>query len=249
MLEYEKQKWDNIKKTGDFLDFIEDPKVNIDGWMIHNIDTAKSGFWVAANVNFDFDVKELIEKAPQIAANEVSTVTRLPQEVEHHEKYGFSNGYDRHGINDDLKKIIIELGFEEGNYSSYINNQPPATMIHRHMDYMSCWIREQDVLGSDIRDIVFDKVLKQPAATKPVYRCFVALDDWHPGQIVNFEPDFWSGWKKGDAAFFDWRNTPHTTANSGIENRPFLKITGTIENDSYITESRKSGVVEQRTVR
>ena len=170
MLEYEKQKWDNIKKTGDFLDFIEDPKVNIDGWMIHNIDTAKSGFWVAANVNFDFDVKELIEKAPQIAANEVSTVTRLPQEVE-------------------------------------------------------------------------------PAATKPVYRCFVALDDWHPGQIVNFEPDFWSGWKKGDAAFFDWRNTPHTTANSGIENRPFLKITGTIENDSYITESRKSGVVEQRTVR
>lgn len=72
-----------------------------------------------------------------------------------------------------------------------------------------------------------------------IYRCFVALEDWQPGQIVNFEPGYWENWKKGDVVFFDWRNTIHSTANTGEHNRPLLKITGTIPNDTYITLAQK----------
>ena len=38
MLEYEKQKWDNIDTVGDFFDFLEDPKAYILEWMSYNID-------------------------------------------------------------------------------------------------------------------------------------------------------------------------------------------------------------------
>ena len=85
---------------------------------------------------------------------------------------------------------------------------------------------------------------KQPKGTKPVYRCFVALDNWHPGQIVNFEPNFWTEWKKGDVLFFDWRNTPHSTANCGKKDRPLLKITGTLKDPTYVDEARQDKLVK-----
>ena len=156
MLEYEKQKWDNIDTVGDFLDFLEDPKANILEWMSYNIDQSKSGFWIGANIDFNFDIEKLIKATPQIASKDTSAVTRVPQELEHHKKFNYSNGYDRHLIDDNLKSIVNALGFEEG-YSAYINNQPPATLMHRHIDFMSCWTYEQDV---DIRKLQYDKELK-----------------------------------------------------------------------------------------
>ncbi len=240
MLEYEKQKWDNIDTVGDFLDFLEDPKANILEWMSYNIDQSKSGFWIGANIDFNFDIEKLIKATPQIASKDTSAVTRVPQELEHHKKFNYSNGYDRHLIDDNLKSIVNALGFEEG-YSAYINNQPPATLMHRHIDFMSCWTYEQDV---DIRKLQYDKELKQPKSSKPLYRCFVALDDWHPGQVVNFEPDFWTKWKKGDVLFFDWRNTPHSTANCGTKDRPWLKITGTLKDASYVLDARDNNNIK-----
>lgn len=238
MLEYEKQRWESIETVGDFLDFIEDPKADVLGWMSYNVNWAKSGFWVAANVKFDFDITELVEKQPEIASTEVSALSRVPSELEHHEKFKFTNGYDRHRIDDNLRKIVKALGFEKG-YIATMNNQPPATLMHRHVDF-GCWNYDQQ------RDLPFDKDKRQPKDAKPVYRCFVALDDWHPGQMINMEPDFWTNWKKGDVLFFDWKNTPHSTANCGIHNRPLLKITGTIDDDSYIYESKETGIVARQ---
>ena len=51
--------------------------------------------------------------------------------------------------------------------------------------------------------------------------------------------------EKGDVLFFDWRNTPHSTANCGIHNRPFLKITGTVDDDSYIHKSKEKGSIKK----
>ena len=240
MLELEKQKWDSIKTVGDFLDFIEDPDADILSWMSHNIDKRLSGFWIGARVKFDIDVDRLVREKPQIGSTEISPITRVPAEVKHHNQYKYGNGYNRHTINDDLAKIVEALGFEKG-YSAFINNQPPATVVHRHIDFLSCWTYEQH---RDIRSLEYDKILKQPKGTKPIYRCFVALDDWHPGQIVNFEPNFWTEWKKGDVLFFDWRNTPHSTANCGKKDRPLLKITGTLKDPTYVEQARHDKLVK-----
>jgi len=80
---------------------------------------------------------------------------------------------------------------------------------------------------------------------KPIWRCFVALADWEPGQLVNFEPNFWTEWKEGDVVFFDWKNTPHSTANCSSKNRPFLKITGVLDDDSFVEEARTNGTVKK----
>lgn len=237
---YEKEKWDAIETVGDFLDFIEDPNADVLGWMSYNVDWSKAGFWIAAQVNFNLDIQSMIEKEPEILSTEVSSKNRVPSEFIHHDKYGYTSGYDRHNINEELAKIVKVLGFEEG-YIATINNQPPATLMHRHTDF-GCWNYTQQ------RSTLFDKDKRQPTDAKPVYRCFVALDDWHPGQMIQMEPDFWTGWKKGDVMFFEWKNTPHSTANCGIHNRPILKITGTIKDDSYIHETKKTRIPVQLNV-
>ena len=62
---------------------------------------------------------------------------------------------------------------------------------------------------------------------------------------MNFEPGFWTNWKKGDVLFFDWRNTPHSTANCGVHERPLLKITGTIDDDLYVWQAKENKTVKQ----
>ena len=246
MQDYAKQKWDEISKVRDFLAFLEDPKVNVSEFMNTLVDPTKSGFWVGAHVEFDIDVDAIISDKPEISHTEISNTTRTASEIEHHHKYNFTNGYDRHRPSPELLKIASALGFNS-NPSCHINNQLPGTLMHRHIDFVSCYTYEQGN-ESDFLDRDYDKQRRQPKNQKDIWRCFVALDDWHPGQIVNFEPGFWTKWKKGDVLFFDWRNTPHSTANCGINNRPLLKITGTVDDDSYIRESRKNGSIKQITV-
>jgi len=236
MLEKEKQKWDNIKTVKDFVDFIESKDLDVLGWQLHNRDLSKSGFWIGAHVKFDIDLENFLNEKPDIAPDEISTANRTHQEIEEHKKYGSANGYARHSINKNLAKIVEALGFEEG-YSSYVNNQRPHNLLRRHSDLISCYINEQQ----NILNQEFDKEKKQPKEAKPIWRCFVALDDWHEGQIVNFEPDYWSHWKKGDVMFFDWQNTAHSTANTGVKDRPLLKITGTMKDDSFVHQSRETG--------
>ena len=116
--------------------------------------------------------------------------------------------------------------------------------MHRHIDFVSCYTYEQSD-DKDFLELDYDKERRQPKGQKDIWRCFVALDDWKPGQIVNFEPGFWTKWKKGDVLFFDWRNTPHSTANCGVDNRPFLKVTGILDDDSYVTDARDKGTIKK----
>jgi hypothetical protein len=243
MLDYEKQKWKDITKVRDFLAFLEDPKVNVMEFMKTLADPAKSGFWVAAKVDFDVDVDAIISQKPDISHDDISRTTRTASEIEHHNRFKFTNGYDRHKPPQELTRIASVLGFNS-NPSCHINNQLPGTLMHRHIDFVSCYTYEHGT-ESDFLDGEYDKQRRQPKDQKDIWRCFVALDDWRPGQIVNFEPGFWTNWKKGDVLFFDWRNTPHSTANCGIHNRPLLKITGTVDDDTYITESKKSGEIKK----
>ena len=238
MLDYTKKKWEEITKVREFLAFLEDPKADVMELMKTLVDPTKSGFWIAANVKFDIDIAKIINEVPQISHYDISNTTRTPSEIEHHKKFNYTNGYDRHVPTPDVMQIATALGFEEGA-SCYINNQLPGTLMHRHIDFVGCHTYEQ-TQDKDFLDLEYDKEKRQPKGQKEIWRCFVALADWQPGQIVNFEPGFWTKWKKGDALFFDWRNTPHSTANCGIHNRPLLKITGTVRDDKYILEAKET---------
>ena len=243
MLEYTKKKWQDIKKVKDLLSFIEDPKANVMELMKTLVDPAKSGFWIAANVNFDLDIEKIIDAEPEISHDDISKTTRTASEIEHHKKYKFTNGYDRHTPSKEVLKIASALGFKS-NPSCHINNQLPGTLMHRHIDLVSCYTYEQSN-DKKFLELDYDKERRQPKGQQDIWRCFVALDDWKPGQIVNFEPGFWTKWKKGDVLFFDWRNTPHSTANCGINNRPFLKVTGMLDDDSYVIDARDKGTIKQ----
>lgn len=241
----EQKSWNSINTVKDFFKFIEDPELDVRNFMLEICDLSKSGWWIIGNVNFDIDVQSIIKAKPQIKASDVSTITRIPCEQKHHDKFGYTNGYDRFVAQGELNKIVEALGFEPG-YHAVINNQPPAGVLHRHSDYITTYMYARNDEGEfENMDKPYDKILRQPKGSKPIYRCFVALDDWHPGQIVYFEPNFWTHWKKGDVMFFDWRNTPHSSANTGDHQRPLLKITGYLKNDKHILESRHTGEKKQ----
>lgn len=243
MLDYTKNKWDQITKVKDLLAFLEDPKADVMELMKTLVDPAKSGFWIAANVDFDIDIDTIICNKPAISHHDISTTTRTASEIEHHKKHNFTNGYDRHDPTEEVMKIASALGFNT-NPSCYINNQLPGTLMHRHIDFVSGYIYEQSE-DTEFLELEYDKERRQPKGQKDLWRCFVALDDWKPGQIVNFEPGFWTNWKKGDVLFFDWRNTPHSTANCGIDNRPFLKITGILDDDSFVMDAKNNGTIKK----
>ena len=243
MLNYAQKKWNNISKVKDFLAFLEDPKIDVLEFMKTQVDKSKSGFWIAAHVNFDIDIDSILEQKPQIKHNDVSVITRTPSEIKHHKKFKFTNGYNRHLPPTDVMQIASILGFNN-NPSCYINNQTPGTLLNRHIDFVSCYTYERSD-DKDFLELPYDIKRRQAKGHKDIYRCFVALDDWKPGQIVNFEPGFWTNWKKGDVMFFDWRNTPHSTANCGIDNRPLLKITGTVDDDSYIKLAKETSKIKK----
>ena len=241
---YTKNKWDRIKTVQHLIEFIEDPKCDVMGMSNELVDLNKSSFWTAANVKFDIDVQKLLNTKPNIRHDEISTVTMVPSELEYHKENNYTNGYDRIKPNDDVDKIVRALGFGE-NSSVWVNVQPPGALMGRHVDFISCFTYENIDKSESLNKMTYDKARRQPAGLKTIWRCFVALDDWKPGQIVNFEPGFWSNWKKGDVVFFDWKNTPHSTANCGATLRPLLKITGVIDDDEYVINGRENKKITQ----
>jgi hypothetical protein len=241
---YTKEKWNSIKIVQDLVEFMEDPKCDVMGMSNELVDLDKSSFWTAANVEFDIDIQQIINIKPNIRHDEISETTMVPSELEYHKKNNYTNGYDRIRPNNEIKKIVKALGFGD-NSSVWVNNQPPGAIMGRHVDFIGCFTYENIEKDKALEEMLYDKEKRQPVGLKTIWRCFVALTDWQPGQIVNFEPGFWTEWKKGDVVFFDWKNTPHSTANCGSKNRPFLKITGVLDDDSFVEEARTNGTVKQ----
>ena len=60
MLLEEKKNWDKISKVKDFLTFLEDPDMDVMALMKTLADPSKSGFWIAAHVDFDFDIEKIL---------------------------------------------------------------------------------------------------------------------------------------------------------------------------------------------
>lgn len=80
---------------------------------------------------------------------------------------------------------------------------------------------------------------------KNLVRFFIMLDDWRPGQFMQFGSEFLR-WKRGDVIFFRWQDVPHGTANTGHYNRPLLQLTG--ETTPEFEEMLKDPTVRQLSI-
>ena len=231
---YTLDKWKKVKTVGDYLDLLEDPNTNWQNLLDTFIDKSKSGFWLAGNIK---NLPPTKLSTPAIHNDELNKETMTKPEMVMHEANNYGNGYDRHVADDWQYKVADVLGFESP--SVWLNNQPPGALMARHVDVLTCFMYEK---GSE-RDLLFDKIKRQPAGSKSIYRCFIALEDWQPGQLFSFEPDYWTNWKKGDIIFFEWQHTPHSTANTGFKDRPLLKITGTLKDENWIMKAKNTGEI------
>ena len=227
-------KWQKVKTVGDFLNFIESPDIDYVDFTNSFANNMEQSFWVAAHITNTPNYKQLLKNKPEISSTELSSITMTASELNYYKSNNFGNGYDRYKPDSALIKIADALGFEDA--SIWINNQSPGTVMGRHVDCITCFMYENE---EELKSQLFDKERRQPADSKNIWRCFVALEDWEPGQIVNFEPNFWTNWSKGDVLFFDWRNTAHSTANAGVKDRPFLKITGTMKDDQFVLDAKQ----------
>ena len=230
--------YNQIVTVGDFVKLLDDPEFDWTKCMLDLCDykDGDEAFRVIGHVTGDWSIDtetcEILAKS-----NDLSNKYVLESELETLKKFNFDYGYDQLDANEMCHTIVKKLGFT--NYKACINLQHPGSMSSLHADSLSGWLKDASV------DLTapFDKTLKQPAGSKKLHRCFVALSDWQRGWMWQFGNDYWSNWKKGDVVWFDWRNIPHATANAGYSPRPILKISGHSDIiDDIIQNNRKLSI-------
>ena len=84
MTDYANQKWAKINTVRDFVSFTEDPNIDTLEFMKTLVDPEKSGFWIAANVDFNIDIQDIISQEPEISHDDITATTRTASEIEHH---------------------------------------------------------------------------------------------------------------------------------------------------------------------
>jgi len=128
--------------------------------------------------------------------------------------------------------VIFRKHFEfEGIWSDVINSlglintkqafhiQYPGEMLNLHVD-------KQHEMNDD---------------STQVARFFIFLEDWKPGHFLQMGTSFIQ-WRKGDVIHFDWKDTPHASANAGWEPRCLIQLTGTmtdVTRDLIVGKNRK----------
>ena len=59
-----------------------------------------------------------------------------------------------------------------------------------------------------------------------IIKLVVMLEDWRPGQFYIFGTYTYTHWRAGEVHWFDWFNTPHSTANASHYPRYSINIMG-----------------------
>ena len=77
-----------------------------------------------------------------------------------------------------------------------------------------------------------DKLYAWNEDPSKVVRITIMLNDWEPGQFYMYGNRIYDRWKAGEMHIFDWRNVPHSTANTSYIPRVSLQLTGTKTEDT-----------------
>ena len=97
-----------------------------------------------------------------------------------------------------------------------MNDQYPNDQLMWHVDNLP---------GNPVKDRVIDNpdFIYNPDKI----RFLVMIEDWEPGQILQFGNKVYTQWQAGMVLSWEWSTLPHMTFNGSWKKRAALQITGT----------------------
>jgi len=163
---------------------------------------------------------------------------RHNSELDNQRKHGFKKQYQL--IEVTLTDLFPELKAIEELFGmkwtkTDINYQPTSGAFPRHVDFLVTTFKRAVENDEELANTPYDPMTKNPVGWK-FKRILVAMDNWYPGQLFNFEEHNWSNWKAGEVIDFNWPDCRHATANSSYNARAFLKITGLVRDDHWLAK-------------
>jgi|TARA_Y100000289_G_C3919327_1_gene149337 hypothetical protein len=126
--------------------------------------------------------------------------------------------FDKHpGVCPMFEKIVDYLHMNtEKKLTQKFNDQFPNDQLMWHIDNLPGNPRKERVIDNpDFKYQEPDKI-----------RFLIMLEDWEPGQVIQFGNKIYTQWRKGFAICWEWSTLPHLTWNGSWKKRPALQITG-----------------------
>jgi hypothetical protein len=117
-----------------------------------------------------------------------------------------------------FEKVVNFLEFNtEKKLTQKFNDQFPNHQLMWHIDNLPGNPRSERVIDNpDFKYQHPDKV-----------RFLIMLEDWEPGQVVQFGNIVYTQWQAGTVFAWEWSTLPHATWNGSWHRRPALQLTGT----------------------
>lgn len=100
------------------------------------------------------------------------------------------------------------------------HDQVPNNQLMIHIDNLPGIPSEERVMSDEFKHS--DQI-----------RFLVLLEDWEPGQIIQFGNCVETQWHRGTAFTWEWSTLPHATWNGSWRKRPALQITGTPTEETF----------------
>jgi len=159
------------------------------------------------------DLSKIIEESHAVNWSTRQPVSNFSDTFLDMEEYDIKNAggdekgmvaqFNRNALEYDSTRKMIEV-FGLDNLQARLHVQTTGQMWHRHIDKLYKFHEEDP-----------SKIL----------RIHIMLTDWEPGHFFQYgNLDY--RWKAGDVNYFDWRNLPHSTANTTFAPRVSLQLTG-----------------------
>ena len=115
-------------------------------------------------------------------------------------------------------KIVEHLQFDMSKkLTCKFNDQYPNDQLMWHIDNLPGNPRKERVLDNPEFNYANDDKI----------RFLITMEDWEPGQIIQFGNKVYTQWKAGTAFTWEWSTLPHLTWNGSWTKRPCLQLTGT----------------------
>ena len=123
-----------------------------------------------------------------------------------------------------FEEIIDFLKFDKTKQLvQKFNDQNPNQQLMWHVDNLPGNPRKERIIGNP--DFMYQD--------SDVVRFLIMLEDWEPGQILQFGTIVYTQWKAGTAIAWEWSTLPHLTWNGSWSRRPVLQITGSASEDTW----------------
>lgn len=126
--------------------------------------------------------------------------------------------FDRHpGTCPVFEKIVDFLQFDTSKkLTQKFNDQLPNQQLMFHIDNLPGQPRKDRVIGNP------EFMHSDPSKI----RFLILMEDWEPGQMVQFGNKIYTQWRAGTAITWEWSTLPHATWNGSWTKRGALQLTG-----------------------